>query len=351
MSKPSTLSVLDVTPVTAGASASQALADTVALAQHVERLGYHRFWLAEHHNTAAIASPAPEVVMTHVADKTSRIRIGAGGIMLPNHSPLKVAETFRVLEALFPGRIDLGLGRAPGTDPLAALALRRSRDTTPDDFPALLTELLAFFDDDFPADHQFASVRATPPAVDTPPIYLLGSTDFSYPVAASLGLGFAFAHHINPEPAVPALRAYRDEFVPSTRNDTPQPILAVSVVCADTDDDAEALMAPLDLHWLRVLAQNSREPMMSTEDARAYRYTPEEEKIRRSFRSRHVVGSTAHVAERLRTMAEDADVDEVMVFTMLPELEARKHSYELLAEEFGLSPSWPRAPRRPPRAA
>ena len=194
MSKPSVLSVLDVTPVTAGASASQALADTVALAQHVERLGYHRFWLAEHHNTAAIASPAPEVVMTHVADKTSSIRIGAGGIMLPNHSPLKVAETFRVLEALFPGRIDLGLGRAPGTDPLAALALRRSRDTTPDDFPALLTELLAFFDDDFPAGHQFASVHATPPAVETPPIFLLGSTDFSYPVAASLGLGFAFAH-------------------------------------------------------------------------------------------------------------------------------------------------------------
>jgi luciferase family oxidoreductase group 1 len=339
MSKPSTLSVLDVTPVTAGASASQALADTVALAQHVERLGYHRFWLAEHHNTAAIASPAPEVVMTHVADKTSRIRIGAGGIMLPNHSPLKVAETFRVLEALFPGRIDLGLGRAPGTDPLAALALRRSRDTTPDDFPVLLTELLAFFDDDFPADHPFASVHATPPEVDTPPIYLLGSTGFSYPVAASLGLGFAFAHHINPEPAVPALRAYRDEFVPSARNDTPQPILAVSVVCADTDDDAEALMAPLDLHWLRVLAQNSREPMMSTEDARAYEYTPEEEKIRKSFRSRHVVGSTAHVAERLRTMATDADVDEVMVFTMLPDLEARKHSYALLAEEFGLSPS------------
>ena len=338
MTQPSTLSVLDVTPVTAGITASQALADTVALAQHVEALGYKRFWLAEHHNTAAIASPAPEVVMTHVADKTTSIRIGAGGIMLPNHSPLKVAETFRVLEALFPGRIDLGLGRAPGTDALAALALRRSQYTTADDFPELLTELLAFFDEDFPPDHPFAAVRATPPAVETPPIYLLGSTDFSYPVAASLGLGFAFAHHINPDPAVSALRAYRDEFVPSKRNDAPQPILAASVVCAETDADAEALMAPLDLHWLRVLAQNSREPMMRTEDARAYTYTPEEEATRLAFRSRHVIGSAASVAARLRELANAADVDEVMVFTMLPDLDARKRSYELLAAELGLTP-------------
>jgi luciferase family oxidoreductase group 1 len=338
MTKPSTLSVLDVTPVAAGATASQALADTVELARHAEALGYHRFWLAEHHNTAAIASPAPEVVMTHVADTTTRIRVGAGGIMLPNHSPLKVAETFRVLEALFPDRIDLGIGRAPGTDPVAALALRRSRDATADDFPALLAELLAFFDDDFPADHPFSTVRATPPAVETPPIYLLGSTDFSYPLAAALGLGFAFAHHINPAPAVPALRAYRDDFVPSRRNATPQPILAVSVVCADTDEEAEALMAPLDLHWLRVLAQNSREPMLTTEDARAYEYTPEEEAVRRSFRARHVVGSTARVADRLRAMAEGADVEEIMVFTMLPELDARKRSYELLAKEFELTP-------------
>lgn len=338
MTQPSTLSVLDVTPVTAGASATQALADTVALAQHTERLGYRRFWLAEHHNTAAIASPAPEVVMAHVANHTSSIRVGAGGIMLPNHSPLKVAETFRVLQALFPERIDLGLGRAPGTDPVAALALRRSRDATSDEFPALLGELLAFFDDSFPDGHPFASVRATPPEVETPPIYLLGSTDFSYPLAAALGLGFAFAHHINPAPAVPALRAYRDEFVPSKRNAAPQPILAVSVVCADTDDEAEALMAPLDLHWLRVLAQNSREPMMTTEDASGYVYTPEEEAIRRSFRSRHVVGSTERVSDRLRTMARGADVDEIMVFTMLPDFDARKRSYELLANEFELTP-------------
>src|SRR5258708_16676803 len=256
------LSVLDLSTVDAGSSSGQALQNTIKLAQRADRIGYTRYWLAEHHNSSMLASSTPEIMIGHVAQATERIRVGSGGVMLPNHSPLKVAETFRVLEALFPGRIDLGLGRAPGTDPLAALALRRSRDTTPDDFPALLTELLAFFDDDFPADHPFAAVRATPPAVETPPIFLLGSTDFSYPVAASLGLGFAFAHHINPEPAVPALRAYRREFVPSSRNHAPQPILAVSVVCADTDDDAEALMAPLDLHWLRVLAQNSRQPTM-----------------------------------------------------------------------------------------
>jgi luciferase family oxidoreductase group 1 len=333
------LSVLDVTPVTAGSTASQALADTLELARFTERLGYQRFWLAEHHNTAAIASPAPEVVIAHVANNTSTIRVGAGGIMLPNHSPLKVAETFRVLEALFPERVDLGLGRAPGTDPIAALALRRSGDRlTGDDFPALLAELLAFFDESFPDDHPFAQVRATPPDVETPPIYLLGSTAFSAPIAATLGLGFAFAHHINPEPAVPTLRAYRDEFVPSKRNDAPQAILAMSVVCADTDDAAEALMAPLDLHWLRVLAQNGRMPMLTTEEARGYVYTPEEEAIRRAYRARHVIGSPDTVESRIRALAEAADIDEVMVFTMLPDLDARKRSYELLAERFGITP-------------
>jgi len=197
------LSVLDVCPVRAGESASQALAETVALARTVEALGFRRYWLAEHHNTAGIASSAPEVLITYVAGATSTIRVGSGGIMLPNHSPLKVAETFRTLGALFPGRIDLGIGRAPGTDLTTALALRRSREAvTTDQFPQLLGELLAFFEDDFPDNHPFHSVQAAPAGVPTPPMFLLGSSDYSANVAAQLGLGFAFARHINPGPAV-----------------------------------------------------------------------------------------------------------------------------------------------------
>src|SRR5580698_481221 len=193
------LSVLDISPVPSGSSSSDALRNTLDLAKLTDTLGYRRYWLAEHHNTALIASTSPEVMIGHVADVTQRMRVGSGGIMLPNHSPLHVAEAFRVLEALHPGRIDLGLGRAPGTDTVTALALRRSRQAVfSDEFPQQLDELLGFLSDDFAEEHPFRHVKAMPMDVGTPEIWLLGSSDFSAQLAAKLGLGFAFAHHIQP---------------------------------------------------------------------------------------------------------------------------------------------------------
>jgi luciferase family oxidoreductase group 1 len=325
------LSVLDVCPVRAGEHPSQALAETVELARTVEALGFRRYWLAEHHNTAGIASSAPEVLITHVADATSTIRVGSGGIMLPNHSPLKVAETFRTLGALFPDRIDLGIGRAPGTDLTTALALRRSREAiTTDQFPQLLGELLAFFEEDFPDNHPFRSVQAAPAGVDTPPLFLLGSSDYGANVAAQLGLGFAFARHINPGPAVQMLRAYRDGFRPGDFGTEPYAILGVSALCADTAEEAERLAAPLDLAWLRI-GQGRRGPAPSFEEALAYEYTPAEEAMRRANRARHVIGDAASVADQLHTLAAGAQADEVMVLTMAPDAATRRHSYELLA--------------------
>ncbi len=246
------LSVLDLSPVASGSTSSDALRNTLDLARLADELGYTRYWLAEHHNTQLIASSTPEVMIGHVASVTKRIRVGSGGVMLPNHAPLHVAEAFRVLEALHPGRIDLGLGRAPGTDSLTALALRRSREAlSADDFPQRLDELLAFLDGGFPENHPFQQVRAMPDDVPPPDVWLLGSSDFSSQLAAHLGVGFAFAHHINPLPAVRALREYQDNFHPSARMAKPEAILGVSVVCAETDEKAELLARPLELTLLR----------------------------------------------------------------------------------------------------
>ncbi len=331
MTHPLRLSVLDVSPVHPGATAAGALRETVDLARRAERLGYERFWLAEHHNTAGIASSVPEVMINQVANATTTIRVGSGGVMLPNHSPLKVVETFRVLEALHPGRIDLGLGRAPGTDLVTALALRRSRAAlAADDFPEQLAELLAFFDDAFPADHPFRAIAPVPAGVDTPPIYLLGSTEFSARLAAQLGLGFAFAAHISPGPATGVLRAYRAGFTPSDAFPEPDAILATSVLVADTDDEAEALAATLDLAWLRI-AQGRRGPAPTLAEAQAYAYSDAEERLRRANRARHVIGAPATVAHGLATVARAAQADEVMALTLAHDHATRVRSYELLA--------------------
>src|SRR6201981_1749909 len=233
------LSVLDLSPVSAGSTAPQALRNTVDLARLTDELGYTRFWLAELHNTRLIASSVPELMIGHVANATKRIRVGSGGVMLPNHSPLHVAEAFRVLEALHPGRIDLGLGRAPGTDTVTALALRRSRQAVfSDEFPQQLDELLGFVSDDFVEEHPFRDVKAMPADVGTPETWLVGSRDFSAQLAAKLGLGFAFAHHIQPSPAITALRMYREYFRPSKYFAEPKALAAVSVVCASASGRA-----------------------------------------------------------------------------------------------------------------
>jgi luciferase family oxidoreductase group 1 len=331
------LSVLDISPVPSGSSGSDALRNTLDLAQLADGLGYTRYWLAEHHNTALIASTSPEVMIGHVANVTRRMRVGSGGIMLPNHAPLKVAETFRVLEALHPGRIDLGLGRAPGTDSLTALALRRSREAVySDDFPAQLAELLAFFDDDFPATHPYQRVKAMPDDVASPEVWLLGSSDFSAQLAASAGLRFAFAHHIQPEPAVSALRFYRENFKPSRYLDKPESLIAVSVICAETDEQARELAAPAELTMLRFRQGGRMGKLPSVAEAQAYPYTAEELLAIREGRQRLTVGSPETVREKLTTLAGQSGVDEIMVTTIVHDHQDRRRSYRLLAEAFGL---------------
>jgi luciferase family oxidoreductase group 1 len=326
------LSLLDVSPVASGSSPRDALLQTVNLAQLADALGYTRYWLAEHHNTSGIASSVPEVMIEHVAQATARIRVGAGGIMLPNHAPLKVAETFRLLEALHPGRIDLGLGRAPGTDRLTAFALRRSKEALgADDFPEQLSELMAFLADEFPSDHPFRNIRATPQGVGTPELWLLGSSDFSARLAASLGLSFAFAHHIAPAQAVHAMRLYREGFRPSPALAEPRAMLAVSVICASTDEEAEALSSSVRLRFLR-MEHGERGPIPSVEQARAYPYTVTDLQRLDAARERHQVGSPAFVKERLEHLAVETRATEIMALTIVHDHAARLRSYELLME-------------------
>jgi luciferase family oxidoreductase group 1 len=346
------LSVLDVSPVASGSSSRDALLHTIDLAQLVDQLGYTRHWLAEHHNTSGIASSVPEVMIGHVAQATKRIRVGSGGIMLPNHAPLKVAETFRLLEALHPGRIDLGLGRAPGTDPLTAFALRRSKEAMrADDFPEQLGELMAFLADDFPIDHPFRNIHAVPQGVKSPDLWLLGSSDFSARVAAKLGLSFAFAHHIAPAEAVRAMRLYREAFEPSVSLREPRTILALSVICANTDEEAEALASSVRLRFLR-MEQGDRGPIPSVAEARAYPYTTTDLRRLDAARPRHQIGSARSVKKRLEELALETGATEIMALTIVHDHAARRRSYELLMENGPEMPAWPiDAPDRQGQAA
>ncbi len=334
MSRSIRLSALDVSPIPAGASAGDALRMTIALAQHVEALGFERFWLAEHHNAKGLASSAPEVMIGQVAAATTTIRVGAGGIMLPNHAPLKVAEVFRVLHALFPGRIDLGLGRAAGTDPRTALALRRSHNAMVDDFPAQLEELLAYLDDDDarPRAPFARSTVAIPAGVPRPAITMLGSSDYGGALAARMGLPYSFARHINPDDAVRVLSRYREAFQPSRYGAAPYSILALAAICARTDAEAEALAASADLGSLR-FAQGLRDyPLASVEEARAYDYTDEDRALIAAYRNRILVGGVDTLRSRLTELADAARADEIMIMTHVHDPDARRRSYTLVAE-------------------
>lgn len=328
------LSVLDVSPVSSGSNSAGALRNTLDLARLVDRLGYRRYWLAEHHNLPSIASSAPEVMIGHVAGVTEKIRVGAGGIMLPNHAPLRVVETFRVLEALHPGRVDLGIGRAPGTDPVAATALRRSNEGMgAEDFPQRFGELLAFGGDGFPEDHPFRSVVAMPDDVGLPPIWLLGSSGYSARAAGEMGLGYAFAAHFSPSDPAPAMRAYRESFAPSETFGRPSAVLAVAVVCGETAGHAERIASSMELAWVR-LRSGKPGPLPSPEEALAYPYTPAERRLADTYRSMQVVGDPSTVRRRIEEIAERTAADEIMVTTNVHDHTERLRSYERLAEVF-----------------
>ena len=306
--------------------------EAVELARLCEQLGYTRYWFAEHHGMASIASSSPEILIEHIASKTSRLRVGSGGIMLPNHSPLRVAEAFHTLAALHPGRIDLGLGRAPGTDPATSRALRPFDG---EQFPELLRELLALSRRTFPADHPFGSVRVVPGDVPLPPIWVLGSSGAMASFAGSLGLGYSFARHFSPNPPQPAIRAYRGSFVPSEQFPSSHVILGVSVICAPTEEEAEYHAASTDLAWVR-LHRREFTPLPSPEEAQAYQYSPQERVIVEANRQRHFIGTPFKVASTIRNLVNDTGVDEIMVTSMMYGRDARFRAYELLANEWGL---------------
>jgi luciferase family oxidoreductase group 1 len=330
------LSVLDLSVVTTGTKPAQALRNSIDLAQEADRLGYTRYWLAEHHGLASVASPAPDIMIGQIAAATQRIRVGSGGVMLPNHAPLVVAERFKMLEALFPGRIDLGLGRAPGTDGVTAYALRNRLEARPgDDFLERLQELMLWETREFPADHPFNKVVAMPDDSALPPLWLLGSSDYSAQLAAQVGMGFAFAHHFASFDAVAALTHYRAHFRPSRWRQAPRGIFAVAVVAAPTDAEAEELAMSMDLNRLQ-RERGAYLPIPSVEEAKAYPYSEADRAIIARNRAKLFVGSPATILERLTPLIEASQADEVMVTSAIYDHDARKRSYRLLAEAFGL---------------
>ena len=332
------LSVLDLSPVAAGSSGAQSLCNSLDLATLAERLGFTRYWVAEHHNLPSIASTAPEIMIGQIAAITKRMRVGSGGVMLPNHAPLMVAERFKVLEALFPDRIDLGLGRAPGTDPVTSYALRRRQDSGEDDFLERFQELMLFANNAFPEKHPFHAIRAMPAEVRLPPVWLLGSSGYSAQLAAMIGSGFAFAHHFAEYDATAAMLSYRENFQPSGARQSPYAILACAVVCADTDAAAQQLAATLDLNFVR-RRRGEYLPLASPQEAQRYPYTEEERRLIAHNRKRLFVGSKETVRALLEQMIAGSRADELMVTTMLYDHAARRRSYELLAEAFGLAPA------------
>ena len=330
------LSILDLSVVTTGTKPAAALRNSIDLARHVDRLGYTRYWLAEHHNLASVASPAPDLMIGQIAAVTQNIRVGSGGVMLPNHAPLVVAERFKMLEALFPGRIDLGLGRAPGTDGATAYALRSRLDRREgDDFLERLHELTLWETRDFPAGHPYTKVVAMPDDSPLPPIWLLGSSDYSAELAAQVGMGFAFAHHFATHDAIAAMTNYRAHFTPSGWRAAPAAILGVAVVAAESDAEAERLALSMDLNRLR-RDRGQYLPLPSVEEALAYPYTDSERAAVARNRSRLFVGSPATVLTKLQPMITASGADELMIITAVYDHEARKKSYSLLADAFGL---------------
>ena len=330
------LSVLDLVPVTAGHSAAHALRRTTELARLAEQLGFVRYWFAEHHDMPSVASAAPEVLIAHVAAATRHLRVGSGGIMLPNHAPLRVAEAFRTLHALHPGRIDLGLGRAPGSDRKASLALRALDG---EHFAELLTELRVWSGEQaLPDDHPLRTLRATPDDAPLPPIWLLGSSGASAEYAGREGMGYSFASHFSAAPPAPAFDAYRQAFRPSLNFPSPHTILGVSVVCAPTAEEAEWHARAMQLAWVRI-RRGQFLPLPSPQDAQHHEYSPAELQIARQFRALTLIGTPEDVQREIAERAAACGADEVMVVSNMADHAARLRSYTLLAQRFGLQPT------------
>jgi luciferase family oxidoreductase group 1 len=327
------LSVLDLATVGTGATPAQALAETTKLAVAVEALGYTRLWVAEHHGMPAVASSAPAVLLAHLANATTTLRVGSGGVMLPNHSPLVVAEQFGTLEALHPGRIDLGLGRAPGTDHLTARALRRRQDVGADGFPDDVVELINYL---APRDGPPTHPSANPGNGYLPEVWLLGSSVFSAQLAGVLGLPFSFAYHFSPGPVDAALDAYRATFRPSSLLSEPRAMVAVSVICAPSDTEARWLAGSSALSILQ-RRTGRLGPLPSPEDAAAYEFSPAELAIVEETMSTHLIGDPDQVHKGMAELQHRTRADEIMLSTRVHSYEARVRSFALVAQRHDLA--------------
>jgi len=318
--RPLTLSVLDLVPVRSDQSTGDALAATLALARTADELGYHRYWLAEHHNMPAVAATNPPVLIGMVAGATSRIRVGSGGVMLPNHAPLVVAEQFALLEAAYPGRIDLGIGRAPGTDPVTSYALRHGAGGVSDEavtrFPEYVDNVLAMMDAggvQVAVQGRSHPLRATPVATSVPAIWLLGSSDYSARLAAEKGMPYVFAHHFSGSGTAEALELYRSQFRPSAELAEPRTFLTVNAVVADTQEDADRLALPQLLAMLALRTGGRLAPQQLVEEAEKVEVPEAHRGLLDAMRSRWVIGDPASARDRLETLAATYGVDEVMV--------------------------------------
>ncbi|MEX2080305.1 MAG: LLM class flavin-dependent oxidoreductase [Dehalococcoidia bacterium] len=329
------LSVLDQSPIRAGGTAVQALQETLQLAEACDRLGYERYWLSEHHASRGLASAAPEILIGQVAARTRRIRVGSGGVMLMHYAPLKVAEQFRMLEALYPGRIDLGIGRAPGSDRRTAMALATDPMESYDEFPARLEELHGFLADDLPDGHPFHGVRAMPDGVGLPELWMLGSSKAGAEYAARMGWRFAFAHFITPEGGEDVVHAYRDSFQPSPFLDHPVAMLAIGATVAETVEEAERL-AYSRWVWRLIRDRATFRGIPSPEDALSIALTDPEKDYIEYARRASIYGPPDEVRHRLEATGREYGTDDFMVVTITYDFAARVRSYELLAREFGL---------------
>lgn len=328
------LSLQDLAPIAQGTSTPEAMAETVRLAEEADRLGFTRLWYAEHHGMPSIASSVPEILIASAAAATTSLRVGSGGVMLLNHAPLRIAEAYRTLEALHPGRIDLGLGRAPGGDGYAMRALRSGGG---EEFSTYLAELMAFDEESFPSDHPFSRVPVSPGGISLPPKWLLGSSGASASAAGQLGFGYAFAAHFSHTPAAPAFAAYRDAFVPSPQFAAPRTILCLSAICAPTDEEARFLATSQAVSWALFVTGEQRQ-LMPPEEAIKRQLTAQQHQVIDQQSSLWLVGDPATLAETISEKARAAGADEVMITTTIYDYALRRRSYSLLAQALGITP-------------
>ncbi|MDD8001352.1 LLM class flavin-dependent oxidoreductase [Bacillus cereus] len=330
------LSVLDQSPISDGSTATQAFSHTVTLAQEVEKLGYTRFWVSEHHNSVSLAGSSPEILISHIAAKTERMRVGSGGVMLPHYSPYKVAENFRVLEALYPNRIDLGVGRAPGGMPIATRALQEGKMVSLDQYPEQIADVAMYLHDQVPENHHYANLKATPVIPTSPDMWLLGSSGESAKIAAQQGASFAFAQFINGYGGPEVMEAYQKQFQPSYLGDKPKSIVAIFVICGETNEEAEKIASSLDLSIL-LLEQGKRTTgTPSIETAQNYSYSTYDLFRIKENRQRMIVGDPSSVKEKIINLSKVYNTEEFMIVTITHRFEDKLNSYRLLANAFNL---------------